>query len=87
MDMDAEKKSNLTVFGRTYPLTTPTSGKSSGSLQLQYSRKVISTAHEELALAWNTDQVSVERWLEGQSALHCQQQGLATAIFPSCSIM
>jgi hypothetical protein len=73
----------LTVVGRTYPKQ-----KSNGnSHNHNYSRKVISTTHEELALKWNTDQVSVERWLEGQSALSCQQQGMAMAIFPSCSIM
>jgi hypothetical protein len=73
----------LTVVGRTYPKQ-----KSNGnSHNHNYSRKVISTTHEELALTWNTDQVSVERWLEGQSALSCQQQGMAMAIFPSCSIM
>jgi hypothetical protein len=70
----------LTVVGRTS--STPSTVKSGN-----YSRKVISTAHEELALAWNTDQVSIERWLEGQSALSCQQQGMAMAIFPDCSIL
>jgi hypothetical protein len=70
----------LTVVGRT--------GSSSSAVKSgNYSRKVISTAHEELALTWNEDQVSIERWLEGQSALSCQQQGMAMAIFPDCSIL
>jgi hypothetical protein len=73
----------LTVVGRTIPSNSMKSSANTNN----YSRKVISTAHEELALTWNTDEVSVERWLEGQSALSCQQQALAMAIFPSCSIM
>jgi hypothetical protein len=78
----------LTVVGRTYPKQKSHSGNSQISHNHHnYSRKVISTTHEELALTWNKDQVSVERWLEGQSALSCQQQGMAMAIFPSCIIM
>jgi hypothetical protein len=80
----------LTVVGRTYNSKQPKEKSSTGNNHHHipnYSRKVISTTHEELALTWNPDQVSVERWLEGQSALSCQQQGMAMAIFPSCSIM
>lgn len=73
----------LTVVGRTIPKRS--SGSSSNNNN--YSRKVISTTHEELTLTWNPDQVSIERWLEGQSALSCQQQGVAMAIFPACNIM
>jgi hypothetical protein len=75
----------LTVVGRTYPKQKGSGNNHNNNHN--YSRKVISTTHEELALTWNPDQVSVERWLEGQSALSCQQQGMAVAIFPSCSIM
>jgi hypothetical protein len=71
----------LTVVGRT---TTATQNNMNNG---NYSRKVISTAHEELALTWNANEVSVERWLAGQSALSCQQQFLAVGIFPSCNIL
>ena len=47
----------------------------------------ISVSHEELALEWNDLEYVAEKWCQGESALSVQQQVLATAIFPTCTLL
>lgn len=74
----------LTVVGKH---TTQSVSNNSSNNTTHYSRKVISSTHEELALKWNLSEVTVQRWKQNESGLTWMQQAAVMALYPSCAIL